>query len=106
MQKISFKKLDALEPLWSRFLANMKKIPWILGENAFLVMLVLIFLGIFIGQWLLYNYVVLVKLEEPSVIMEPVSFNKNAYREFLAQKEQRADELLLGQPENIPNPFR
>ena len=54
-----------------------KKILWLLGKNAFLVLLVLVLFDIFIGQWLLYNYVVLVKLGQPETTVELVLFKKD-----------------------------
>lgn len=60
-------------------------LPWILGRQAFAVILALIFLSVAFGGILLYNFIIKVQNYEPESGITPLRFNKETYQEVLSQ---------------------
>src|SRR3989344_3646355 len=82
---------------------DLKKIPWILGRHAFLVILVLIVCAIMGGIFLFYTYVVSAKTSP--VAGETVKFKYNTYQNVLKEwqlKEQKFEEFA---DKKYQNPF-
>lgn len=81
-----------------------KKIHWVLGAHAFMVMLFLIIGAIILGIFLFYQYVILVQTQQ-EVVENAVKFKYGAYQNVLDQwqaKDQKFQEL---RDKNYSNPF-
>ncbi len=70
-----------------------KKIPWILGRNAFVVILFLVILDILFGVLIFYNYIFLVRTSQPRITESPSAFKTNVYQEVLREWETREQNL-------------
>ncbi|OGZ67385.1 MAG: hypothetical protein A3C58_03795 [Candidatus Staskawiczbacteria bacterium RIFCSPHIGHO2_02_FULL_34_10] len=75
---------------------TIKKIPWILGENAFLFILIFILLDILFGELIFYKYIFLVRKEEPKVASLSTKFQENIYQSVFKEVEKR--ENILNNP--------
>ena len=95
----SFKKL--LDP----FLKNVNKSLWILGKNAFLFTIIFILLDIVFGEFLFYNYVVLVKMKESEIISPPAKFKEQVYQSVLGEWQAREENFKGVSPKNLQDPF-
>ena len=84
---------------------KIKKIPWILGRNAFLFILIFILLSIILGQFLFYEYVFLVKIEEPKMSDITAKFQESIYRAVLRELDARESVFENPPQKNYPNPF-
>ena len=82
---------------------NLKRIHWILGVHAFLVMLVLIVFTIILGIFLFYNYVILV--ETSKMASETVKFKYGAYQNVLMEWERKEQKFEEFSDKKYPNPF-
>lgn len=86
---------------------KIKKIPWILGKNAFLCILMLIFIDVLIGGFLFYKYVLVIDTKETENISNSNKFQENTYRSVLEEWKNR--ENILGSfllDKNYTDPFK
>jgi len=84
----------------------LKKLPIIIGENAFLISLLFILLSLILGGLVLYNYIRLTQKVEIQIIKEPVKFQFQTYEEVLKiwqEREEKSKEVDLKQ---YPDLFR
>ena len=72
---------------------NGMKIPWRLASHAFLIVLILVLLDLLLGILLFYNYVLLVKVEEPKITGETIVFKSNTYQEVLKEWQLKKQEF-------------
>lgn len=90
MDKIS--KIPFLNSqLLDRYISKIKKIPWILGRDAFLFVLIFILLDIIFGEFLFYKHVLLVNIKEPEIVNTPIKFQENVYQSVLKELQIRED---------------
>ena len=83
----------------------LKKLPWILGEEAFLAFLGLFALALIFGGLVFYKYGVLAKKMDLQITEEPLQFKEETYQAVLKiwqEKETRFEETDL---KEYPNPF-
>ena len=93
--------------LLDSYVIKIKKIPWILGKNSFLYILIFILIDILIGEFLFYKYVLLIETEEPKIISTSDKFKENIYQSVLEEWQNRENILkdsLLN--ENYTDPFK
>ncbi|MBI1866249.1 MAG: hypothetical protein HY005_00470 [Candidatus Staskawiczbacteria bacterium] len=85
-----------------------KKIPWILGKNAFLCILVFILIDILIGGLLFYKYVLLIDAQEPEISSVYSKFQENIYRSVAEEWQNRENifKNLLSLDKNYTDPFK
>jgi hypothetical protein len=62
---------------------KLKNLVWILGLNAFSLILFLIFIDIILGCAIFYNYVFLAENHEPQITENIVKFDFEAYQQVL-----------------------
>ena len=70
-------------------IGKIKKIPEILGFYAFPIILILILLNLILGEFLLYKYAILVKIEEPKIVENTIKFEYSAYQKVLEEWRAR-----------------
>ncbi len=87
-------------------LDEVKKIPWILGKDAFLFIMIFIFIDIFLGEYLFYKYVFLVKSENPETSSISTEFKENTYEKVLEELKLKADIFENSKIESYDNPFK
>ena len=87
------------------FVSKIKKVPWILGRNAFLFILIFILLDIIFGEFLFYQYVFLSDIEESPIFNISTKFKENAYKS-VSEKIQVRENIFKNIPqENYADPF-
>lgn len=72
---------------------KIKKILWILGNHAFLVLLIIILLEIFAGGILYYEYVFSAEKQEPNISDNSFQFKESVYQKILLEWQKRAEKL-------------
>lgn len=82
-----------------------KKLPWVLGRHAFLVILVLVLLGFVISAILFYNYVTLIEAKDPQDSSASARFNSGAYQKILKTWEANQKTTQDSANKNYTNPF-
>ena len=89
----------------SKVLMFFKKLPWLMGEHAFLAFLVLFLISLIIGGILFYKYNILIQKMKPEVIESPFQFEEAAYRKILEEWEIREKKFAEAQFKEYPDPF-
>ena len=84
--------------------AKTKKILWILGLHAFLLILFLVFVDFILGSFIFYKYVFLAEKEEPKVTENILKFDDKAYQEVLGELQAREQGNEESSAANQPNP--
>ena len=67
----------------------LKKLPWFLGEHAFLTILTLIFLAVIISGSVFYKYVILAEKADPLIVEKAIRFDSGQHREILDEWDRR-----------------
>jgi len=98
LSSIDFK--DLLERI-----KNSKKVFWFLGSHVFFVILVLIFLDIIFGGFLLYRYAVFAKIQDSGAPAQDFRFAESAYKNVLIELQTREQKFEEAQEQNYPDPF-
>jgi hypothetical protein len=81
--------------------AKVKKFVWILGLNAFSLILFLVFVDLILGGAIFYNYVFLAKNQEPQITENIVKFDLEAYQQVLEKLPvQEPDNEIIQQGNN------
>lgn len=83
-----------------------KKIPLILAQHAFLVMLIFILFYLVFAVFIFYQYVILVEINYGKNSLKNTQFEYNAYQKILEEwqtKDQIFQQSLLSKP---LNPFQ
>lgn len=68
---------------------RIKKILWILGFRAFLLILILVFIDLLWGGFIFYKYVFLVENEGPKAAQNIVKFDVKTYQAVLGELQTR-----------------
>ena len=71
----------------------LRGLPWLLGKNAFLSFLALLFLAFLLSSVVFYRYVFAVKGVEIQGVQPTISFNNNIFQEVLIAWEVRAQKF-------------
>ena len=103
--KKEFKTFFRNSQLLDTSISKIKKIPWILGKNAFLFILIFVLLEIIFVEFLFYNYVILVKTQEPTTIDTPAKFKEYLYKSVLKEMQDRENIFENPLQKNYNNPF-
>ena len=90
---------------FKKTLSGIKKIPWFLGNHAFLIILLLVLVDLFFGAYLFYKYIYIVKNQMPEVISGQVIFDEKNYQLILDQWKKREENFNKIEQENIKSPF-
>jgi len=85
---------------------NAKKVLWFLGSYVFFSILVLIFLDVLFGGFLLYKYAILAKAQEPNTADKNFKFEESAYQEVLIELQTREEKSKSASEKNYLNPFK
>jgi len=80
-------------------LGCIKKIPWILGKHAFIVILSLVILSALFGVLLFYNCIFLVRISNPRITESSATFKTDIYQGILKDWQTRDQNL-----QNIQTP--
>ena len=83
-----------------------KKLPRILGENAFLTFLSLLFISLILGGIIFYKYSILAEKAEPPIIKKPLQFEEKIYQKILNEWEAREKRFKETELKEYPDPFR
>lgn len=88
-----------------RIYKKLKKIPWILGKDAFLFILIFVLVDLMVGEFLFYTYVVQERSGEPVLVDATVKFKEDLYHSVLREMKER--ETVFNNPvqENYQDPF-
>jgi len=97
--KISLAKFDKIKKI-------LKRLPRILGEQAFLTFLVLLFFSLIFGGLIFYKYLILAEKKEPEILEKPLFFKENLYQKVLAEWEEREKNFEQAKLKEYPNPFQ
>ncbi|PJE69431.1 MAG: hypothetical protein COU98_02060 [Candidatus Staskawiczbacteria bacterium CG10_big_fil_rev_8_21_14_0_10_38_10] len=90
--KINLKTLSRLV----KNLAKTKKLLWVIGENAFLAILVFILFALISGSVVFYKYSYLVEKTEPEAGAKPFQFEEKVYQKIIAiwqRQEKNLEEV-------------
>jgi len=84
---------------------KIKNAPWVLGLNAFWIIIFLIFVEIAVGEFLFYKYVFLVGNNELKTIDYNLKFKNNIYQRVLEKWQEKNQTFEDYQIEQYSNPF-
>lgn len=84
----------------------LKKLPRILGEQAFLTFLALLFLALIFGGFLFYKYSILAEKAEPEIPEKPLEFQEKTYQEVLKIWQDRQKKFEETEFKIYPDPFK
>ena len=105
-----FKKITlsftGLKKLFGACIGAAKKIPWILGRNAFSFILILILLDVLLVEFLFYKYVVIASIKEPEGTVQVTTFKENTYRDVILQWQTRGEMFSESLNQTYSNPFQ
>lgn len=85
--------------------AKAKKILWIIGEHAFLTILIIILLELILGGFLFYNYVFLAESKESEITNYSFQFKEDIYQKILQQWDERGWKLQKSSEKEYTSPF-
>jgi len=97
--KISLIKFDRVKKI-------LKKLPRVLGEQAFLTFLVSLLLSLVFSGFIFYKYSVLVERKEPEIFEKPLKFKEETFKEILKIWEERQRNFEEAEFKEYPDPFR
>ncbi len=83
----------------------LKKLPIVLGENAFLIFLGLLLLSLNFGGIVFFRYYTLSEKEVPQIIDGQLQFNNKAYQEILEIWEERDQKFEKTTLKEYVSPF-
>lgn len=108
MENFFKKSFYSYRELFDIYIKKIKKIPWILGKHAFLCVLMLILIDIFIGGFLFYKYIYIIETEEISNLSISSKFQEDIYKSILEEWQNR-ENILVNLPlmdKNYTDPFK
>ncbi len=71
---------------------NIKKISYLVGRYAFLIIIFLILLSLIFGSWVFYQYVFSAQVQKPSVTDGTSQFKYNKYQEVIKNWQTKQQE--------------
>ncbi len=99
MKKINFIKLKKIKGF-------SKKLPRILGENAFLTFLGILLFSLTLGALIFYQYSILAQKEKLEDIEKPFKFKEETYQAILKTLGEREEIFKMIDLKQYPDPFR
>lgn len=87
-------------------LNKLRKIPWALGKQAFLVIIICVLLEVALGCILVYKYTALLEGEVSKTVEMPVKFNETAYQAVLQYWETRSEKFSALADQVYLDPFQ
>ncbi len=81
------------------------KIPRLMAYHAFLFILIGNVLAVLFGQLLFYNYVFLVKTQDPGSLVLPVTFKQATYQDVVQVWQLHQDASKAAASRSYPSPF-
>ena len=91
MNLSSLKHISSYKKLLKPHIQFIKKIPLLIGKDAFLFMLIFILIDILFGEFLFYKYVFLAESKKAEAVSNPITFQESAYKSVLDQWEKRQE---------------
>jgi len=88
------------------FKGHIKKVPWILAKNAFLVIIMLFLANILFGQLLFYYHVIVADSKPGLSVDNPAKFKENIYNTVLEESQRREEAFNNSAQINYSNPFK
>lgn len=86
-------------------ISDAKKILWVIGRHAFLVILVLVLMDILYGGFLYYKYAYLSEKEDPKINSVNSKFNADTYQKIIDQWQERDQKLQQFLQKDYLSPF-
>ncbi len=83
-----------------------EKLPRILAEHIFLTILGLLFLSLFLGAIVFYQYNVLMLREIPEAVEKPLTFKEKTYQKVLEFWQEREKRFKATDLKEYLDPFR
>lgn len=99
--KLTSSKIPAFNKIFDKF----RKIPLVLGYNAFFVILFVIFCELIFGTFLFYQYVIFAKNKEPEMTSNIVKFDSQSYKKVINFWQEGGINLTATVTESITSPF-
>ena len=84
---------------------NPKRLFWILGRHAFLVILIFILLEVFFAGFISYKYVFLAERSNPQISSSYFQFKNDIYQGILLEWQERSQRLQESLQKEYINPF-
>lgn len=84
----------------------LKRLPRILGENAFLTFLAVIFISLVSGALVFYKYSISVEQSKPEVLEEPLLFSEKDFQDVLKTWQDRQKKFEEADLKVYLSPFR
>ena len=78
---------------------------WNLGNDAFLVIIILVLFATFAGELLFYQYILTVVVENPTSEVVPVQFKEGVYQSVLNEWEAREGMFRKAGGQQYETPF-
>ena len=85
------KKMKSAQDILKALNMRIKKILWLLGLHAFLLILFFIFVDFILGGFIFYKYVFLAEKEEPEITKNIIKFDYETYN-YVLERLQAADQ--------------
>lgn len=95
----SFKDLIRLRPGRTKFFLR------VLGENAFIFILIFILIEIIFGEFLFYKYIFAVRVREPQITGNLIEFQEKTYQFILGERQKREEMFKDSLKEAYSDPF-
>jgi len=83
----------------------MKKLPWAVASYAFSYMLLFILIGLLVGVFIFYQYIVSVELYQPETAHETVQFQYDTYKKVINDWQINQQALQPSADQKLLNPF-
>lgn len=83
-----------------------KKLPKILGEWAFLVFLIFLFVVFIFGGIIFYKYDILIQRTNPQITETPLHFKEKTYENVLKIWQEKEVRFKASDSKTYPDPFR
>lgn len=97
--------LPGYQKLLHGVLDSIKKTLWFLARYAFLFTLLLVLLAIVFGEFLFYNYVLLVEIKDLHVESQVTKFKKEIYESVVQKRKNRENIFNNPSESQYQNPF-
>lgn len=96
----AFEKFYSIIKEIGQKLKAFKNIFNFLGKNAFLFLMALIIIDVFIGFLIFYKYVYLENKKEPEIGLEIIKFDTKSFQKVLQSESERQEKL-----QNLPEKY-
>ena len=100
------KNTGRYKKLLASYVQAIKKIPFTIGRDAFLFILIFILIDILFGEFLFYQYVFLVESKKQEIDSGRMIFKESTYDSVLGQWKIREDIFNDASKQNHQDPFQ